>query len=453
MIRPAVMSHFSSPALRPLLALFGTFALAATLAAQQPARDYTWSDATSEMLPKVQAAANAKNYDAAIALIDAQIAKVPADSYDAAMLYQIKVQNLFAKNEFSKAIEPMEHALALSDAHTPTYFDERISRDLQNYLTQLYVQEAVQTKNTAAAAKLFEKADASMQKWLKLVPGSTADAQLLYAQLLYSWAVLNPEKPDLKLIQRSLDQTEIGLHLAIHPKDTFYVLKLAALQQLGRGAETAEMFELLIKQKPEASTYYQQLAATYLSAGQDLRAAMTIERAQAQGHMATPQYNFNLVGIYFNMGQYEKAADLLDAGLKAGTIPTEQKNYELLALAYQQLQRPLKGIEALKLASKAFPNSGQVEFLIAQAYYGLEKPEDALTHLQAAVTKGELAKAHQVYSFLAYVAYELKKFDIALDAAQKAVATPEGTKDTPTKNLLKGIQDIIKEREAKKAKM
>src|SRR5206468_4983890 len=110
---------------------------------------------------------------------------------------------------------------------------------------------------------------------------------LLYAQLLYAWATQNSEKPDLKLVQRALDQTEIGLHLAIHPKDTFYLIKLAALQQLGRTAETAEMFELLIKQKPESATYYQQLAATYLGIGQELRAALTIERAQAQGHMAT----------------------------------------------------------------------------------------------------------------------------------------------------------------------
>jgi tetratricopeptide (TPR) repeat protein len=458
------MSHFPSPSLRPLLALLGAAALAVTLAAEPPVRDYSVSDATSEVLPKFKVVADAKNYDAALAILDAQIAKVPADSYDAAMLNQIKVQTLFQKGDFSKAIEPMEHALEISDAHNPTYFEERVTRDLLNYLTQLYVQEAVSSKNPVVASQLFAKADANMQKWLKLTPNSTADAQLLYAQLLYSWAAQNPEKPDLKLIQRALDQAEIGLHLAIHPKDTFYVIKLAALQQLGRTTETAEMFELLIKQKPESSTYYQQLAATYLglsaqsgissSEAMDLslRAALTIERAQAQGHMNTPQYNFNLVGIYFNMGQFEKAADLLEAGLKAGTIDNEQKNWELYALCYQQLERPLKSIEVLKQAAKVFPKSGQLEFMIAQAYNGLEKSDEALPHLQAAVAKGNLTKPHQVYSYLAYVAYELKKFDIALEAAQKAVSDPEGAKDRQAQGLLKGIQDVMKEREAKKEK-
>ncbi len=459
------MSH-SLPSFRSLLTLLGSAALAVTLAAQQPQRDYSFSDATNEVLPKVRAALDAtpKNFDAALALLDGQLAKVPADSYDAATINQIKVQTLFQKGDFAKAIEPMEKAIAISEAKTPTYFDERITKDLLNYLVQLYVQEAVQSKNPSIANGLFQKADTTMQKWLKLTPGSTADAQLLYAQLLYSWAAQNPEKPDAKLMQRALDQTEIGMRLAIRPKDTFYVLKLASLQQLGRTNETAEMFEQLIKLKPETGTYYQQLAATYLGlAGQstnsptaayeyNVRAALTIERAQAQGHMNTPQYHFNLIGIYFNMQQYEKAADLLEAGFKNGTIEGELKNWELLALCYQQLQRPLKGIEALKQASKVFPKSGQIEFMIAQAYHGLEKPDEALSHLQTAVAKGNLTKPNQTYMFLAYIAFETKKFDLALDAAQKAAATPDGAKDPQVQNMIRAIQETIKDRETKKAK-
>jgi tetratricopeptide (TPR) repeat protein len=442
-----------APSLRSLVALLGMLSLAVTLPAQRPARDYSLSDSTSEVLPKFKVAADAKNYDGALAILDAQIAKVPADSYDAATLYQIKVQTLFQKGEFAKAIEPMDRALALSEAKNPTYFDERVTRDLLNYLTQLYVQEAVGSKNPAVAAKLFEKADGTMKKWLKLTPNSTPDAQLLYANLLYAWAVQNPEKPDVALIQRSLNETERGMHLSTHPKDTFYVLKLAALQQLGRTAETAEMFELLIKQKPDTASYYQQLAGTYLSTGQDLRAALTIERAQAHGHMATAQYNFNLVGIYFNLGQYEKAADLLEAGLKSGKIENEQKNWELYALCYQQLERPLMSIEVLKQAAKAFPKSGQIEFMIGQAYHGLEKTAEALPHMQAAVAKGNLTKPHQVYMYLAYIAFELKKFDIALDAAKQAAAQPEGAKDPQTKSMIRAIEDTMKDRAEKKAKL
>ena len=367
------------------------------------------------------------------------------------MLYQIKTQTLLQKGDFSQVIGPLEKGLALSDSKTPTYYEERATRDLVFFLAQLYLQEAVQAKNTGQAGVLFEKADNTMARWIKLSPKPTTEGQLIYSQLLYNRAVQNAEHPDLVIMKRALDQVEIGLQLSTHPKDIFYVLKLVCLQQLNRNAEAVEYLELLVKQKPDSSTYWQQLAALYLGAGNEIRAILSIERAQANGLMNTPKDNFNLIGIYFNLSQYEKAAELLESGLKNGRIDNEIKNWELLALTYQQLDRPFKGIDSLKNATLAFPKSGQLEFMIAQAYHSLEKPEAALPHLQAAVAKGGLAKPYSVYLFLSYVAYELKKFDIALEAAKKAAEYPDGAKDA--RNMIKGIEEILKEREAKKSKM
>jgi tetratricopeptide (TPR) repeat protein len=168
--------------------------------------------------------------------------------------------------------------------------------------------------------------------------------------------------------------------------------------------------------------------------------------------MNSPKDNFNLIGIYFNIGQYEKAAELLEYDLKNGKIESEMKNWELLAFSYQQLERPLKGIEALKQATKAFPKSGQLEYMIAQAYHALDQPEAALPHAQAAVAKGsDLTKPHQAYLFLSYIAYGLKKYDIALEAAKKTAEYPEGVKDG--QNMVRAIEDVLKDREAKKNKM
>jgi len=447
------MLHLLPPSFRSTLALAGISLLAATALAEQaaPVRDYSYSDATGEVLPKYKAAADAKNYDLALSLLDAQMTKVPADSYDMALLYQIKTQTLLQKGDFTNVITPLEKGIALSDSKTPTYYDERTTREFLFFLAQLYLQEAVQSKKPELAAELYEKADVTMNRWLNLNKKTTADAQLIYAQLLYNRGVQNPEHPDKVILKRCLDQVEIGLHLSTHPKDTFYVLKLVCLQQLDRNPEAVELLELLVKFKPDSSSYWQQLAALYLQSNQDLRAITAIERAQAHGFMTAPKDNFNLIGIYFNIGQYEKAAELLEAGLHTGKIESDMKNWELLALAYNQMERPYKAIDALKDAAKSFPKSGQIEFMIAQAYHSLDKSEEALPHLQAAVEKGGLTKPHSVYLFLAYVAYELKKFDIALDAAKKAAATPEGAKDG--QNMIKAIEDILKDRELKKSKM
>ncbi|MBA3850417.1 MAG: hypothetical protein C0502_10555, partial [Opitutus sp.] len=134
-------------------------------------------------------------------------------------------------------------------------------------------------------------------------------------------------------------------------------------------------------------------------------------------------------------------------GLADGTIENEEKNWELLAYSYQQLNRDFKAIDTLKRATKVFPNSGQLEYLVAQNYYGMDKFDDALPHLQASIRKGGGNKPHQTYLFMAFIAYEVKKFDLALDAAERAVKTPEGKAEG--ERMKQAILDIMREREAK----
>jgi len=449
-----------------MLGLAAALCLAVTLTAQQPVRDYNPSDDTAEALPKYKEAMDAKppNYAAALAILNGIQAKVPADSYDTAYVLQLKLQIFLQQGDFAKAIEPMERSLQLSEAHTPTYFDERVTRELYYFLVQLYFQEGAQTKNTTLTAAYFEKADKAMEHWLKITPQTNAEAQLIYAQLLFSRAMINSANPDAALLKRAIEQVDIGLKLTTRPKDTFYVLKLVALNQLDRHIESTELLESLVKLKPDNAAYWQQLAAIYLTLAAkfeetkqpqlardySIRAIVTIERAQTNGFMKSQRDNYNLIGIYFNIAQYEKAAELLANGLKSDGIENDPKNWELLALSYQQLQRPLAGIEALKDGTKAFPKSGQLEFLIAQAYTALDKPEEAIKHIQAAIAKGSLTKPYQAYLSLAYTAYSLQKYDIALDAARKATEFPEGVKDGT--NMSKALEDLIRDREARKNK-
>jgi tetratricopeptide (TPR) repeat protein len=442
---------------RILSALFGVILLMVTAApAQQPAapvRDYSPTDETSEALTKYRAALEAKppNFDGAIAILDAQITRAVAGSYDLALLYQFKAQTLLQKGDFTNSIDPIERGLSLSDSKTPTYFDDRVTHDIVYFLAQLYVQEAMQSKNPTVVIADYDKAEKYMVRWARTTKKPTVENQLFYAQLLYSRAVQNADHPDLDMIKRALEEVEKGLLLSSRPKEQLYMFKFACLQQLNRNAEAAEILELLITLKPDSDTFWQQLAALYVSTEQNTRAILAFERAQTKGHLNKPKDNYNLIGLYFNIGQFEKSAELLEIALKTGGIEKDIKNWELLALSYQQLERPLKAIEALKDAAKAFPQSGDIELRIAQAYHTLEKPDDALPHAQAAIAKGDLAKPSQAYIFLAYIAYELKKYDVALTAAKKAAEYPEGAKDG--KNMVRAIDDILKEREAKKNKM
>jgi tetratricopeptide (TPR) repeat protein len=435
------------------LAAFAVAAFAGSAFAQQAERPYNLSEETSEVLSTTyKTASEAKNYDAALTAINGAIAKLKdPSSFDAAVLLQVKAQTLLQKSDFAGAIGPLEQALQLSDSHTPPYFEERTTQEFLYFLAQLYFQEASSSKNPAAIAGFYDKADAYMARWMKGNKKPNPDALLFYASLIFNRAAQDAEHPDIDAVKRALDIVDKAMRMSTHPKDNLYLLKLVCLQHLNRNAEAVELLELLVKQHPDNKNYWQQLAALYLGQQQDVRAILAFERAQANGFMNSPKDNFNLVGIHFNIGQYERAAELLEKGLHNGAIENEQKNWELLAYSYQQLNRDFKAIDTLKEATKVFPKAnGQLEYLIAQNYYSMEKMEDALPFLQASVKKGGGNKPHSTYLFLAFVAYELKKFDIALDAAERAIATPEGKAEGT--RMKQAIQDIIKEREAKAAK-
>lgn len=444
--------HFSSTTLRRTAAILAiALGAALTAPAQQTKTEkpYTLSDKTSEELGKLQPLMGGENpnWDAALPIINGLIAKVDPNSYDMAVAQQIKAQILLRKSEYAKAIEPLERCVILSDSHTPPFFDPKVVKELVYYLSQLYYQEAVTTKDAEQSRTYFDKAETYITRWVKMTEKPTADGLTFYASLLYNRAAQNPDHIDARRVELALQQVETALRLTAHPKDNLYILRLACLQSLNRNQEATETLELLVKHKPDNKQYWNQLAALYLNAGQDIRAIVTIERAQAQGIMNSPKDNFNLVGIYFNIGQYEKAAELLEKGLKDGSIENEQKNWELLSYSYQQLRREFKAIDALERAAKQFPQAGQLEYLIAQSYYSLEKPEDALKHLELGVKKGNLTKPYQAYLFLAYVAFELKKFDVALDAANKAITFPEGVKEG--ERMKNAVTDAMKDRETK----
>ncbi len=419
--------------------------------AQQPERNYTLTDKTSAELSKVQPLLTAKNTAGALAIIDAQIPLTDLNSYDMAILQQVKAQIYLQNNELAKAIDPLERCLTLSNAHTPTFFDTKATVDFNYYLAALYFQEASGTKDPAQLRRYYDKAELYISQWVKLVPKPTPEGLSFYASLLYQRGVQDENNVDQARLKKAMEQADIGLRLSSHPRDSFYQLKLACQLQLGLNKDAAEILELLVKQKPDNKTYWQQLAALYLNTGQDIRSVLTMERAQAVGHMNAPKDNFNLVGIYFNIGQYEKAAELLEKGLRDGSIENEPKNWELLSYSYQQLRREYKAIGALKQAAKLFPGLGQFDYLIAQLYYSLEKPDEAFTHVSAAVKKGNLAKPHSSYLFLAYIAYELKKFEDALAAVEQALTYPDGVKDGT--NMKGAILEAIKEREAKLNRM
>jgi predicted Zn-dependent protease len=415
---------------------------------------------TSEALSKVKDLTDAKNWDSALKLLQDQLANVSPTSYDTAILQEVISKIQMQKGDYASALGNMEAAVHLSDSYN--YIDQNEVQELVYYLALMYNQEASTLKSTALQGQYMSKSTDYAKRWLDHTEKPLSDPQrqevmLFYVNVLYNRAVLNPAAADLKLMKQCELEIEKCLHTINHPKETFYILYLAAFQQEGNFARSAEILELLVKQYPAKKDYWTQLLQIYLNLGADkdeekahannIRAVLTVERAQALGFMRTPKDNYTLVGLYFNIGQFGKATELLHTGLKNGAIESTQANWELLAYSFQQVDKPFQAIEVLKEAAQHFPKSGQLDYQSAQIYYALDKPQDAYRSLVSAVAKGHLDRPYAVYNFQAYVAYELTKFDEALIAVNKAIASPGSQKEAQLPRLKQAIEEALKERE------
>jgi Tfp pilus assembly protein PilF len=232
------------------------------------------------------------------------------------------------------------------------------------------------------------------------------------------------------------------------------------MQQLADHVGTADALENLVKQQPSNSLYWQQLAGTYLALANEthedreirryqLRAVLTMERAQKYGHLKTPRDQLNIIGLYFNLEQYGKASDLLASGLESGQVENTQANWELLALAYQQNAKEERAVATLVKASNLFPAEGQIELSLAQMHYAAGRTSDAFSHLEKGAAKGNLKKPGAAYLFLGFIAYELQKFDEAVRWADAAAKEPD-TKADDARRLKRAAQEALREREALK---
>jgi tetratricopeptide (TPR) repeat protein len=432
------------------------------------------SDDTADVINKSLRPANdAKDWDKALSLIAGVLAKVAPDSYDAAIMNQIRAQVSFQKNDYASALGALERCLAIDDQKH--FFEVKTTQEMLYQVSQLDYQMGASTKDLKQQAAYFQRADDSLQKWLARADAKsfTQDTYLFIATMYFSRGQTEPGAADQKaghdkegraLLEKALYWVDRGLRSAIKPRDNFYQLKLATLYQLDRFNDAVELLELGLKQKPDKKDYWQQLAATYLQLSTlaeekkdskaafayNVRVILTIERAQRLGYMSTPKENYNLVGIYFSIGQFERACELLEKGLETGGIEPTRANWELLAFSYQQIHKDLKAVATLEKAAKIFPKSGQVEYQIAQVYFGIDKEKESLEHMKRCIAKGGTEKPSVGWMFYAFLANDLREFDIALKAATEAAKYPDTARQAA--QIIEAVNATIDNRENQRKK-
>lgn len=398
------------------------------------------SDKTTSSLGQLRTLTEGKDYAGALALIDTLLAAAGPGSFDTYVLVQIEVQILLTQGRLNDAIAPLETALRLGEANA-NFYDAPALLEQLNLLAQLYYQRAAETKDPAAQKAGYEQALAIIDRWFALSPRPTADTRLFAASLLYQLGTLDPAKADAGRLRQAITHAREGLLLSPKLSNQLTLLLVACHIQLGENAKAAELLEVLAERDPKSATTWSQLQSLYLAGAaetkdpeearrQNLRALLVLDRAQAAGQLNTPKDHYTRVAILFNLQQFTRAAALLEKGLADGSIENAKRNWELLVSAYQQTHQDPKALDALTRAVAKFPDDAALEFSLAQLLYGNGKVAEAYARGQAALARG-LDKPGQAQVYLAYLAYELQRYD----EAQKWVAAARATGGVPATTL------------------
>jgi hypothetical protein len=438
-------THLPLKALRAAVVVGVGLALAGATQQQEPPQLTEF--ANDQVNENLRPALDAKDWTKALAVVDTVLAKVPADSYDAALMYQIRAQTCLQKSDLRGALAGLDRCLEINDRHG--YFAEKVVLETVYNIAQLNYQEGATAKDPKLQTEHFAKTLAAIERWLKATdPQSYTQDNIQFIASVYftlgqGVESAGEQKTDVPMMEKALTWIDRGLTSAIHPRDVFYQLKISALFQLNRLEEGYDYLELRLKEKPENKSYWQQLAFTYIQLANtasekhddptayryNVRAIVTFDRAQKLGFLNSPKDNFNLVGIYFAVNQYHRACDLLDTGLRNGAIESTLQNWQLLAYSYQEQHEDMKAIQSLEDATKVFPHSGPIEYQIAQIYSGINKEKEALEHMKLCVANGGTEKPHVGWLFYAWLAYDLKSYDDAMKAALEAAKYPEAAKE------------------------
>lgn len=460
---PLFRIHSLSTALLLAAALCAGFSTAEIAAQTQPAAPELSANTADQLNNVFRPAYESHEWDKALAALDSILTSVDKDSYDAAYVHKaeatIYLQN---KNNLLLGLQHLEQALAIDDRKH--YYFQKDLQEILYMISQITFNEAVTTKDPKVRDANFARSVETLERWIEHadIKSLTQDNFYYVSQVYFSLGqgveTGTEQKGDRAMMEKALVWIDRGLRSVIHPRDLFYQLKIAGLYQLDHFKEAAEYIELQLKQKPDNKNYWQQLGSIYLQLAQvseekkdtaasysyNVRAILTIERAQKLGFLTAPKDNFNLVGIYSTINQYPMACELLEKGLLEDTIESTPQNWQILGGWYQMIHRDDRAIQTFLTTAKLFPTNAEIEYQLAQVYLGVPDEPSALIHIKACMAKGGTEKPYVGWLFYSFTAMDLQKFDEALKAAHEAFLSATKANATDAIKQAQKMEETIK---------
>ena len=348
-----------------------------------------------DRIQKAQEEVDAKNYDAALRILDGLKNRDNLTDYERQNVLNYVGFVHYNMDNVQAAIATYEEMLRI-----PT-MEDQIRKQTIYTLAQLTTMQEKYTR----AVELIEE-------YFVLETNPAPEPFILYAQNLYQ---LNRYADMIKPIETAMD---VARKREKEVKEDWYVLLNFAYFQQEDYAQVRDIQKTLLQSWPKKN-YWFSLAGAYTELGEDNNLIYAYDAAHTQGMLEKESELVTMAQLFMQAEVPYKAAKLLDSEIEGGRVTGNAKNYRLLSQAWQLAQEDAEAIPALQAAAKD-TSDGELDVRLGNAYLNLAQYDKCVAAVQTGLRKGGLKNPDNAQISLGMCLYNEKKYRDSIAAFRDA---------------------------------
>jgi len=353
-----------------------------------------------EQLSRAQAAGDAGNVPAAIAILDDVKDKSESmNSYEKSMMYNFYGFVYYNAEQFDKAIVNFEQAV--QQQPIPVRFEQTTLFSL----SQLHMMQGN-----------YDKTIAYLEQWEALNDGVIPPKNyVLKAQAHY-------QNKNYELAGKFIEQAIVGHEEEGYlPDEGWLILQRAVYYEMKQPEKVKDVLAKMIRLYDNPK-YWIQLAGMYGELGQEKTQLAMMETAYQMGYVQSASDIYNLAQLYFYHEVPFKAARLMEQAMKDGVLERNLRNLKFLAQSWQAAKEEKQAVPVMQAAAQ-LSDDGELDAQLGHLFYTTEDYENAVLASTLALEKG-VQKPGAVHMVLGLSLYNQRKFVEALDQLALAESFP-----------------------------
>ncbi|KUJ83654.1 tetratricopeptide repeat protein [Microbulbifer flavimaris] len=396
---PLVLAPAVSVTVLEAVGVSAPFAQAEAQSSEETRKVPAMRENVFKKLGKVQEAADAENWPAALqALRDMEAGADKYNAYERAQMYYFYGFVYYSMERYRDAINAYKKVLSQGVENIPV----GVELNTLKTIAQLYFV----TENWNSALNY-------LNQWFSRADNVGAPDYALRGQVYYQ---AGQEGKALADINKAVSMYESEGKV---PKENWYGLQRYFYFEKNDYKKVTDILEKLVKHYPKGE-YYKQLSGMYGELKREKDQLHMMEAAYIAGALEKEKELLNMAYLFMGNEMPYKGAKVIKKGLDQKKIERTSKNLETLAQAYQMAQELQKAIPQLEGAAK-LSDKGELYSRLAGIYLDLDKNEQAVTMAKRALNKGGLKRPDQLYIVLGMAHANQKEYDEALKQLKKAL--------------------------------